>query len=128
MSKRAGSAARPAAASTIIAANIRCRRAEAFHPPLEGGSKSSLSDSEKRISGRGNSRQLCACPSPKNFPLRSNFSTLPQGEGGKNESRQEHTMEQHPKQLLHLVFGGELVSPDKVEFKDLSKVQFVGIY
>jgi hypothetical protein len=37
-------------------------------------------------------------------------------------------MEQDPKQLLHLVFGGELVSPDKVEFKDLSKVQFVGIY
>jgi hypothetical protein len=32
------------------------------------------------------------------------------------------------KQLLHLVFGGELVSPDSVEFKDLSKVQFVGIY
>ncbi len=37
-------------------------------------------------------------------------------------------MEQHSKQLLHLVFGGELVSPDSTEFKDLSKVQFVGIY
>jgi hypothetical protein len=37
-------------------------------------------------------------------------------------------MEQQPRQLLHLVFGGELVSPDTVEFKDLSKVQFVGIY
>ena len=37
-------------------------------------------------------------------------------------------MEEHPKQLLHLVFGGELVSPDSTEFKDLSKVQFVGIY
>jgi hypothetical protein len=33
-----------------------------------------------------------------------------------------------PKQLLHLVFGGELVSPDKVEFKDLSKLNVVGIY
>ena len=33
-----------------------------------------------------------------------------------------------PKQLLHLVFGGELVSPDKVEFKDLSKLHVVGIY
>lgn len=32
------------------------------------------------------------------------------------------------KQLLHLVFGGELVSTDVVEFKDLSKVQVVGIY
>ena len=33
-----------------------------------------------------------------------------------------------PKQLLHLVFGGELVSTDKVEFKDLSKLRVVGIY
>ena len=34
----------------------------------------------------------------------------------------------HPKQLLHLVFGGELVSTDSTEFKDLSKLQIVGIY
>jgi hypothetical protein len=33
-----------------------------------------------------------------------------------------------PKQLLHLVFGGELVSPESTEFKDLSKVHIVGIY
>ena len=33
-----------------------------------------------------------------------------------------------PKQLLHLVFGGELVSPDTVEFKDLTKLQIVGVY
>jgi hypothetical protein len=32
------------------------------------------------------------------------------------------------KQLLHLVFGGELVSTDSTEFKDLSKLQIVGIY
>lgn len=32
------------------------------------------------------------------------------------------------KQLLHLVFGGELASPEGVEFKDLSKLQIVGIY
>ena len=32
------------------------------------------------------------------------------------------------KQLLHLVFGGELTSPNKTEFKDLSKVHVVGIY
>ena len=36
--------------------------------------------------------------------------------------------EEKPKQLLHLVFGGELVSPDSTEFKDLSKVQIVGIF
>ncbi|HWF63671.1 MAG TPA: DUF4170 domain-containing protein, partial [Rhizomicrobium sp.] len=33
-----------------------------------------------------------------------------------------------PKQLLHLVFGGELVSSDSIEFKDLGKLDFVGIF
>jgi hypothetical protein len=32
------------------------------------------------------------------------------------------------KQLLHLVFGGELDSLDKLEFRDLSNVHFVGLY
>jgi uncharacterized protein DUF4170 len=36
--------------------------------------------------------------------------------------------EYKPKQLLHLVFGGELISPDKIEFKDLSKLHIIGIY
>lgn len=33
-----------------------------------------------------------------------------------------------PKQLLHLVFGGELVSTDAIAFKDLTKLDIVGIY
>jgi hypothetical protein len=33
-----------------------------------------------------------------------------------------------PKQLLHLVFGGELAAPDRIEFKDLSKLDIVGMY
>ena len=32
------------------------------------------------------------------------------------------------KQLPHLVFGGELISIDGNEFKDLSKLDIVGIY
>ena len=36
--------------------------------------------------------------------------------------------ERHPKQLLHLVFGGEVTAPDRVEFRDLSKLHIVGIY
>lgn len=32
------------------------------------------------------------------------------------------------KQLLHLVFGGELTSIDDVQFRDLSKLDIVGIY
>ncbi len=33
-----------------------------------------------------------------------------------------------PKQLLHLVFGGELVSTEGTEFKDLNKLDIVGVY
>jgi len=33
-----------------------------------------------------------------------------------------------PHQLLHLVFGGELVDLQKIEFKDLEKLDIVGIY
>jgi hypothetical protein len=32
------------------------------------------------------------------------------------------------KQLLHLVFGGELASLESTEFKDPSKLEVVGIY
>jgi hypothetical protein len=32
------------------------------------------------------------------------------------------------KQLLHLVFGGELHSVSDIEFKDLERLDFVGIY
>jgi hypothetical protein len=32
------------------------------------------------------------------------------------------------RQLLHLVFGGELENLDGTEFKDLSKLDIVGIY
>ena len=32
------------------------------------------------------------------------------------------------KQLLHLVFGGELEDLSKVEFRDLSNLDIVGIY
>ena len=31
-------------------------------------------------------------------------------------------------QLLHLVFGGELKTTEDVEFKDLSKLDIVGMY
>lgn len=33
-----------------------------------------------------------------------------------------------PKQLLHLVVGGELKSLDGTEFKDLNQLDIVGIY
>jgi hypothetical protein len=33
-----------------------------------------------------------------------------------------------PQQLLHLVFGGELVSPNDITFKDLSKLDMVGMF
>ena len=33
-----------------------------------------------------------------------------------------------PRQLLHLVFGGEPADLNKVEFRDLGKLDIVGIY
>jgi hypothetical protein len=33
-----------------------------------------------------------------------------------------------PKQRLHLVFGGELADPRRIEFVDPSKLDIVGIY
>ena len=36
----------------------------------------------------------------------------------------EHT----PRQLLHLVFGGELTHLDRIEFADVAKLDIVGIY
>ncbi len=36
--------------------------------------------------------------------------------------------ETRPKQLLHLVFGGELDSVATTQFKDLDKLDIVGIY
>lgn len=36
--------------------------------------------------------------------------------------------EQEPKQLLHLVFGGELKDLQSVDFKDLDSLDIVGIF
>jgi hypothetical protein len=36
--------------------------------------------------------------------------------------------ETEPKQLLHLVLGGELARLEDVEFKDLRNVDLVGVY
>ena len=36
--------------------------------------------------------------------------------------------EHKPKQLLHLVFGGELENVDGIRFSDLSKLDIVGIF
>ena len=36
--------------------------------------------------------------------------------------------ETEPKQLLHLVFGGELSRLGDVEFEDLDKLDIVGVY
>jgi hypothetical protein len=45
-----------------------------------------------------------------------------------NEQEQVMTEGGAGKQLLHLVFGGELEKLEDVTFRDLSKVDFVGLY
>lgn len=37
-------------------------------------------------------------------------------------------MSDKPQQLLHLVLGGELTSLESLEFKDLDKVEIVGLF
>lgn len=39
-----------------------------------------------------------------------------------------HEVKTTGRQLLHLVFGGELQDLDAIEFKDLKKLDVVGIY
>ena len=36
--------------------------------------------------------------------------------------------DENDKQLLHFVFGGELKNTDEIVFKDLAKLDFVGMY
>ncbi len=43
-------------------------------------------------------------------------------------SAQPNATASENQQLLHLVFGGELTSLDGVTFKDLAKLDIVGIY
>ncbi len=47
------------------------------------------------------------------------------GDGGAIVSEPTETA---PKQLLHLVFGGELTKLDGTEFRDLSNLDIVGVY
>src|SRR5689334_11962411 len=54
-------------------------KASAPHPPLEGGSKSA-----QQISGRGDTSASETPPRKILAQRRSDFSTLPQGEGGKS--------------------------------------------
>ncbi|WP_315835214.1 DUF4170 domain-containing protein [Bradyrhizobium prioriisuperbiae] len=37
-------------------------------------------------------------------------------------------MSDTPQQLLHLVIGGELIDLEHITFKDLDKVEIVGVY
>lgn len=44
------------------------------------------------------------------------------------ENKMSDRKDEKPKQLLHIVIGGELVDPMKTEFIDLDKVVYVGAY
>jgi hypothetical protein len=65
------------------------------------------------------------CWSELPIALASRRARRPEGMSMNSESKNS---ESKPKQLLHLVIGGELDSIDGVEFKDLDKVEMVGVY
>lgn len=45
-----------------------------------------------------------------------------------SETNSSNDTSRAPQQLLHLVFGGELTSLEKIEFSDLHKLDIVGIF
>ena len=47
---------------------------------------------------------------------------------GRNQRNMVKVSETQPKQLLHLVFGGELEDLDGIQFRDLQHLDIVGIY
>lgn len=47
---------------------------------------------------------------------------------GRQTSKDTMTKDTETRQLLHIVFGGELKDVSEVEFEDLSKVEFVGAF
>lgn len=49
-------------------------------------------------------------------------------ECGKYERETENDMAEEKKQLLHLVFGGELTKLGGTEFRNLDELDIVGIY
>jgi hypothetical protein len=57
---------------------------------------------------------------------------MPRRRWSKDSSKLESchgSLEEMPdKQLLHLVFGGELEDPQRVSFRDLTKLDIVGIF
>lgn len=48
--------------------------------------------------------------------------------GTSSQPQASQSAERTSKQLLHLVFGGELTSLDGVEFADVAKLDIIGIY
>src|SRR5262249_41944902 len=46
----------------------------------------------------------------------------------RQQGRKTMPEQSQPRQLLHLVFGGELTDLDSVEFRDLGRLDIVGIY
>ena len=52
--------------------------------------------------------------------------TAPSAEAEKSRDRNSNARES--RQLLHLVFGGELTSLDSTEFRDPAKIDVVGIF
>jgi hypothetical protein len=77
-----------------------------------------------RLSGKimlnNNARREGSPALPRSPQTRAAWSRQPEGTPMSSEAA--------PKQLLHLVFGGELTDLEHVEFKDLDQLDIVGIF
>jgi len=108
----------------LAAATIIAREAGAVITDIEGHSFN-FSETGTRKNG-----VICAGPALHALLLEQIRLSTPH----KPVKHLETNMSDHkaetgkPEQLLHIVFGGELVDPMKTDFKDLDAIDFVGAY
>lgn len=112
----------------LAAATIICQEAGAIATDISG--------KPFRFGGRNLQKNGVICAGPNLHPLllecvntSMSVNTTDTTNTPLETKMSDHNEEKStPPQLLHLVFGGELVDPNKTEFIDLSKIEFVGAY
>jgi hypothetical protein len=75
------------------------------------------------LNRRGEASTVAFFASPGQRP-----ALAPRGAGGWIDMTDNDVSSAEPRQLLHLVFGGELKSVESQEFRDPSKIDVVGIF
>jgi len=106
----------------LAAADIIAREAGAIVTDLDGKAFHYAKDGVKE------NGVICASPRLHALLLRQVKVAGTPSKPNQLETKMSDHKNKSPEQLLHIVIGGELIDPMKTEFKDLSKVEYVGAY